>query len=339
MYKLQDVVQEGIVNIEKLYKGFNKNQLLSYLQEMLLIRIMEEKIGFDYRLKKIGGFCHLCVGQEAVSVASIACLDLTKDYVLTSYRDHGHAIACGLTPEKIFAELYGKITGCSRGKGGSMHLFNATENFLGGNGIVGAQIPVATGTAFAQKYKNNKGVTLCYFGDGAINQGAFHESINLAQLWQLPCIYVIENNFYGMGTSVIRASSLDFSRSGESYGVKGVSVDGMNFFEVYETFTDIIDIVRKESRPYVVEVQTYRYYGHSMSDPAHYRSKEEVAKNKAKDPIEKMKKELIENSYLTDKIFEEMKKDVEKRVENARQFAADSPEPPIETLYQDILAD
>lgn len=321
------------------YRGLTKQVLRDYLRELLLIRILEEKIAFDYRVKKIGGFCHLCVGQEAVSVGSIATLDLSKDYVLTSYRDHGHAISCGLSPEKIMAELYGKVTGCSRGKGGSMHLFHASQGFLGGNGIVGAQIPIATGTAFAQKYKDTKGVTLCYFGDGAINQGAFHESINLAKLWELPCVYVIENNFYGMGTATTRASSIDFSESGRSHGVKGTTVDGMDFFLVYEAFKPIVEEVRETQIPQIIEVQTYRYYGHSMSDPATYRSKEEVAEYKKNDPIEKMKQELLDNALITDEEYSAMEKEVTQQVVNAQKFAEDSPEPPASSLYEDILAD
>lgn len=321
------------------YKGFNNTQLHKYLREMWLIRVLEEKIGFDYRLKKIGGFCHLYVGQEAVCVGSIATLDLSRDYVLTSYRDHGHAISCGINPDKIIAELYGKVTGCSRGKGGSMHLFNVEKGFLGGNGIVGAQIPIATGAAFSQKYRENQGVTLCYFGDGAINQGAFHESINLAKLWNLPCIYVIENNRYGMGTAVARASSIDFSGAGESYGVSGVRVNGMDFFDVYKAFDKVVKHTREHRAPYVIEVQTYRYYGHSMSDPATYRSKEELAFYKNHDPVEQMKKELLLHGFLTKAEAISMQESIIQQVAVAQQFAADSPDPPLESIYQDILAE
>lgn len=324
---------------EEQYKGLSKTDLLKYVREMLLIRIMEEKIGFDYRLKKIGGFCHLYVGQEAVGVGSIATLDKTRDFVLTSYRDHAHAISSGVSVNKIFAELYGKVTGVSKGKGGSMHMFNKETGFLGGNGIVGAQIPIATGTAFAQKYRGDNGVTLCYFGDGAALQGAFHESINLARLWRLPCIYVIENNFYGMGTSVKRASSLNFSESGKANGIVGEIVDGMDFFAVYKAFKKATERVRNMCYPYIIEAQTYRYYGHSMSDPAHYRSKEEVAAFKSKDPLENMKKELIHAKFLTEKGYDEMKVSVEKEVAAAQKFGADSPEPPLEAMYEDILAE
>ncbi len=324
---------------DSIYRGFTKKHLHEILREMLLIRITEEKIGFDYRLRKIGGFCHLCVGQEAIPTGTITVLDLEKDYVLTSYRDHGHAILCNIDVKAIFAELYGKITGCSHGKGGSMHMFNAAKGFLGGNGIVGAQIPIATGTAFAQKYKKNKGVTLCFFGDGALVQGGFHESVNLAQLWSLPCIYIIENNHYGMGTAVDRAVSIqDFSKVGAPYGVQGEKVDGMNFFSVYEAFSRIVKNVRKTSHPYIVEISTYRYYGHSMSDPGTYRTKEEVNEFKKQDPIVQMKGELIKHKLLTKEEYQALQKSVEKQVVDAQTFGKESPEPSIETMYQDILA-
>ena len=319
------------------YRGFSKEQLIDVLYQMQLIRDFEEKTGFAYRLRKIGGFCHLCSGQEAVSLGTIKVLDLKKDYVLTSYRDHGHAIACGLSPDNIMAELYGKITGCSRGKGGSMHLFDVKNNFYGGNGIVGAQIPIGTGLAFASKYRGENGVSLCFFGDGAINQGAFHESINLAQLWNIPCIYIVENNFYGMGTSVNRASSIDFSKVGEHYGVDGIKVDGMDFFSVYEKTKQVVEQTREKSKPFVIEFETYRYYGHSMSDPANYRTKTEVENFKSRDPIETMKTELIEANFLTDEEFKDIVQRVEKEVQKAEKFAEDSPEPPLETLYEDIL--
>ncbi len=322
---------------KNLYRGFTKEKLLDILYQMYLIRYFEERTGFAYRLKKIGGFCHLCSGQEAVCLGFASALDLSKDYVLTSYRDHGHAIACGLSPESIMAELFGKVTGASRGKGGSMHLFDVKNNFMGGNGIVGAQIPVGTGLAFSTKYKGSDGVTVCFFGDGAINQGSYHESINLAKLWDLPCIYVIENNFYGMGTSVSRASALDFSASGEHYGVKGVRVDGMNFFSVYEKVTEVIKQTRKNSEPFILEMRTYRYSGHSMSDPANYRTKKEVEGFKKKDPIEGMRSELMKAGILTKKEYEDLVKRAKEKVHDSEKFAEESPEPPLETLYEDIL--
>lgn len=321
------------------YKGFSKTELLDVLYQMQLIRHFEEQAGLAYRLKKIGGFCHLCAGQEAVSLGFAKALDISKDYVLTSYRDHGHAIACGLSPESIMAEMYGKITGCSRGKGGSMHIFDIKNNFYGGNGIVGAQIPVGTGLAFASKYKGSDAVTVCFFGDGAINQGAFHESINLAQLWKLPCIYVIENNFYGMGTAVSRASSLDFSRAGQHYGVDGIKVDGMNFFAVYENVKKVLARTRKESLPFVIEVETYRYYGHSMSDPANYRTKKEVEEFKRKDPIETLKAELTRKGMLSADEISGIVARVKNQVKEAVQFAEESPEPPFETIYEDIMVE
>lgn len=322
----------------KNYRGFSKERLHELLREMMLIRVFEDKAGFAYRVRKIGGFCHLVAGQEAVPVGCVAALDLQRDYVLTSYRDHGHAISCGINPKNVMAELYGKVTGCSRGKGGSMHMFNVKTGFLGGNGIVGAQIPIATGAAFTQKYKKNGGVTLCFFGDGALQQGAFHESVNLAKLWGLPCIYVIENNKYGMGTAVSRASSLkDFSKAGMAYGVEGRVVDGMNFFSVYEAFTEMIKKTRKENQPLIVDVETYRYYGHSMSDPAKYRTKEELEAFKQKDPIEQMKKELLDNKLITSSEIEAMHQSVEAQVLEAEKFADESPEPELHTMYEDIM--
>ncbi len=324
---------------EKSYRGFSKKRLYELLQEMILIRVFEDKAGFDYRLRKIGGFCHLCTGQEAIYPAIYAAIDPSKDYVLTSYRDHGHAISSGIEPKNIMAELYGKGSGCSRGKGGSMHLFNAEKGFLGGNGIVGGQIPVATGTAFAQKYKKDKGVTLCFFGDGAVSQGAFHESINLAKLWKLPCIYVIENNKYGMGTAIDRASAFsDLAKAGTPYGVEGIAVDAMNFFSTYEAFAKAVETARNTNEPFLIECQTYRYYGHSMSDPAKYRTKEELNEFKKQDPIEQMKQELRENGMITDEEIADIEKHVDAVVKDSQKFAEDSPEPGMETIYEDILA-
>ncbi len=325
--------------MEKIYRGFSQKRLRELLKEMILIRVFEDKAGFDYRLRKIGGFCHLCAGQEAIYAATYALIDSSKDYVLTSYRDHGQGISSGIDPKKIMAELYGKASGCSRGKGGSMHLFNVEKGFLGGNGIVGGQIPVATGTAFAQKYNKTKGITLCFFGDGAVSQGAFHESINLAKLWNLPCIYVIENNKYGMGTAVERASAFTtLSKVGTSYGVEGVAVDAMNFFSTYEAFAKVIKTTRKTNNPFVIECQTYRYYGHSMSDPAKYRTKEELDAFKQQDPIEQMKEELRKNNVINDEEIAIMEKDVDALVKSAQKFAEDSPDPNVQTMYEDILA-
>ena len=281
--------------------GHNKKFLMPILRQMVLIRRFEEKAAQMYGLRKIGGFCHLYNGQEAVAVGSIAALDLATDYVLTSYRDHGHAIACGMEPRSVMAELYGKVTGCARGKGGSMHMFAAEKHFLGGNGIVGAQIPMATGVAFAQMYSQKvlgekaSGVTLCYFGDGAIHQGAFHESLNLASVWGLPAIYIVENNRFGMGTAVKRVSVVeDFAVKATGFHMPGITIDGMNVLAVYEGIKEAAELARKEKTPVLVDAKTYRYKGHSMSDPAKYRTRDEVESYQEQDPI------LILRRLMTD---------------------------------------
>ncbi len=267
-------------------KSKSGKQLNRFLREMLLIRRFEEKSAQMYGLRKIGGFCHLYIGQEASAVGSIAALDLKKDYVLTAYRDHGHAIACGMDPKVLMAELYGKATGCSRGKGGSMHFFDAEKHFLGGNGIVGAHIPIAAGVALKIVTKDEDGVVLCYFGDGAIHQGSFHESLNMAKIWNLPVVYICENNQYGMGTEFKRVSAVDdFSVMGASYGIEGKQVNGMDVLEVYDEVSKTVKKTRQEKIPSFIEIRTYRYKGHSMSDPAKYRSKEELQSYKEQDPI------------------------------------------------------
>jgi pyruvate dehydrogenase E1 component alpha subunit len=281
-------------------RAYKKDFLRKLLYDMLLIRRFEEKAAQMYGLRKIGGFCHLCNGQEAVSVGSIAVLDLAKDYVVTAYRDHGHALACGMEPKAVMAELYGKAAGCSRGKGGSMHLFDAEKHMLGGNGIVGAQIPVAAGVAFKIRYRKEDGVVLCYFGDGAIHQGSFHESMNLAVIWKLPMIFICENNQFGMGTRFDRVSSVqDFSLMGTSYGIPGRQVDGMNVLTVYEEVRRAVQMAKKEGKPSFLEIKTYRYKGHSMSDPATYRTREEVDDYKRQDPIYILQSVLEQEKMLT----------------------------------------
>lgn len=327
-------------------KKYDKEFLVSLLHDMLLIRRFEEKAGQMYGLKKIGGFCHLYNGQEAVALGTIRALDLKKDYVLTSYRDHAHAIICGMEPKHVMAELYGKIDGCSRGKGGSMHLFDVENHMLGGNGIVGAQIPVATGVAFksAYEYKTGKakelGVTLCYFGDGAIHQGSFHESLNLAAIWNLPVIFIVENNQFGMGTAVKRVSGVeDFAVKADGYGIQGKTIDGMNVLTVYEEMGKIIEESRKTSRPFLVDIKTYRYKGHSMSDPAKYRTKEELEAYKQQDPIIQLKADLLAQKLITEDDFKKMDDAIKQLVQDAVDFAEASPEPPLHTLYEDIYAE
>jgi len=311
--------------------------LINLLKEMLLIRRFEEKTGQMYGLKKIGGFCHLYIGQEAVSVGSIATLDLKKDYVLTSYRDHGHAISCGIEPKVIMAELFGKSTGCSRGKGGSMHLFDAEKHMLGGNGIVGGHIPVATGVAFKISYKKEDGVVLCSFGDGSIHMGSFHESLNMAKIWNLPIVYICENNQYGMGTDFKRVSSVEnFAVMGASYNIPGKQINGMDVLEVYEETLKAVSEARK-GNPSFIEIKTYRYRGHSMSDPAKYRTKDELEEYKAQDPILILKNKMLEHNFIALDEYEQIDKECKTLSEEAVQFAEESQEPSITALYEDIL--
>ncbi|MCK4925014.1 MAG: pyruvate dehydrogenase (acetyl-transferring) E1 component subunit alpha [Spirochaetes bacterium] len=312
--------------------------LNKFLREMLLIRRFEEKSSKMYGLRKIGGFCHLYIGQEASAVGSIAALDLKKDYVLTAYRDHGHALACGMDPRVLMAELYGKSTGCSRGKGGSMHFFDAEKHFLGGNGIVGAHIPIATGVGLKIVTKDEDGVVLCYFGDGAIHQGSFHESLNMAKIWNLPVVYICENNQYGMGTEFKRVSAVDdFSVMGASYGIEGKQVNGMDVLEVYGELSKTVEKTRREKIPSFIEVRTYRYKGHSMSDPAKYRSKEELESYKEQDPILILKALMIERKMLTEEGYKKLDKELRSICDEAVKFAEESPEPELETLYEDVL--
>lgn len=318
--------------------AYDKAFLHKLLADMLLIRRFEEKAGQMYGIRKIGGFCHLYNGQEAVAVGAIAALDLAKDYVLTGYRDHGHALACGMDPKAVMAELYGKAAGCSRGKGGSMHLFDAARHMLGGNGIVGAQIPIATGVAFAIRYREEDGVVLCFFGDGAIHQGAFHESLNQAKVWKLPIVYACENNQYGMGTRFDRVSSVhDFSRMGAAYDIPGKQVDGMNVLTVYEEFKAAVRTA-KEGTPVFLEVRTYRYRGHSMSDPATYRTREEVEDYRKQDPILLLQGLMEEQRMLSAEEFRKLDEEARRVSEEAASFAEASPEPALETLWQDVLA-
>lgn len=307
-------------------------------EQMVLMRVFEEKAGQMYGLRKIGGFCHLYNGQEAVAAGFASAMDFTKDYVLTGYRDHGHALAAGMQPKAIMAELFGKLTGCSRGKGGSMHMFDAERHFLGGNGIVGAQIPVATGVAFAQKYKKTGGATVVYFGDGAIHQGAFHEALNLAKIWSLPVVFVCENNQWGMGTSWKRVSAVDdFSLMASAYGIRGELVDGMHVLKVRDAAERALADARA-GKPVLIEARTYRYKGHSMSDPQKYRTREEVEEYKKQDPIL-----ILEDIMKAEGAWDEVKAaaqdaEAERATAESVEFAESSPEPALGTLYEDIYA-
>src|SRR5437879_5305307 len=304
----------------------DRETLLTMFRQMLLIRRFEEKCAESYSLGKIGGFCHLYIGQEAVGVGAISALR-PDDYVLTSYREHGQAIAKGISPDAVMAELYGKATGCSRGKGGSMHLFDAEVNFLGGHAIVGGQIPLSTGVAFASKYKETDQVTVCFFGEAAVNQGAFHESLNMAQLWKLPCIYICENNMYGMGTSLQRAmSSQDVASKACAYELISESVDGMDVLKMREATQRAITRAREESLPTLLEARTYRYMGHSMSDPGKYRTRAEIEKYQERDPIKIFTKTLKDNGILSDGDIAEIEAQVKEEVERAVRFADESPQ-------------
>ena len=319
-------------------ENVERETLLKILHQMILIRRFEEKSAESYSLGKIGGFCHLYIGQEAVAVGSISALR-PDDYVITSYREHGHAIAKGISPEEVMAELYGKAGGCSSGKGGSMHMFDADVNFLGGHGIVGGQIPLATGVAFAAKYKGTEQATLCYFGEAAVNQGAFHESLNLAQLWKLPCIYICENNQYGMGTSAARAMSLqDVSQKACAYDIASEFVDGMDVLAVREATQRALERARKESLPTLLEIRTYRFMGHSMSDPGNYRTRAEIEQHQERDPIKLFTQSLKEADIIDDAGVKEIEDKVREEVERSVKFADESPLPAPEELYTHVYA-
>ncbi|HEY0005698.1 MAG TPA: pyruvate dehydrogenase (acetyl-transferring) E1 component subunit alpha [Pyrinomonadaceae bacterium] len=319
-------------------EALDRETLLDLLYKMLLVRHFEEKSAESYSLGKIGGFCHLYIGQEAVGIGAISVLR-QDDYVLSSYRDHGLALAKGMTPEACMAELYGKATGCSAGKGGSMHFFDAKVNFLGGHGIVGGQIPLATGVAFASKYQGTDKVTLCFFGEAAVNQGAFHESLNMAQLWKLPCIYICENNMYGMGTSLERAMSLqDISQKAPAYEMASEFVDGMDVLAVRESVQRAVERARKDYLPTLLEVRTYRFMGHSMSDPGNYRTRAEIEKYQQRDPIKLFTASLKEQGLIDDAVLAEIDARTREAVERALRFADESPEPAPEELYTDIYA-
>jgi pyruvate dehydrogenase E1 component alpha subunit len=319
-------------------KSLDKELLRSMLYQMVLGRRFEEKSAEVYRMGKIGGFCHLYIGQEAIAVGSIMALE-RDDMVITSYRDHVQAMVKGISPEAVMAELYGKEGGCVKGKGGSMHMFSAEHEFYGGHGIVGGQIGVGTGMAYAAKYKGSSQVTLCFFGEAAVNQGIFHESLNMAQLWKLPIIYICENNKYGMGTSQQRAMSIaSVARKGEAYGIANEFVDGMDVMAVREATQRAIERARNESLPTLLEVRAYRYMGHSMSDPGNYRTREEIAKYQERDPIVLFKDTLKEAKVLTEKDFETIEQEAMDATERALKFADESPLPNESELMTDVYA-
>ncbi len=314
-----------------------KKEYIQVYKCMLEIRRFEERAAQLYGMGHIGGFCHLYIGQEAVVVGVLMTIN-NNDCVVTTYRDHGHMIARGLEPKKIMAELTGRATGYSKGKGGSMHMFSKKNNFFGGHGIVGAQVPIGTGIAFSLKYQNEKNICRTYIGDGAMNNGQVFESFNLASLWKLPVLYIIENNMYGMGTSINRAAAgSELYKRGESFDIPGKIVDGMNVFKVREAAYKAGKYVRDGKGPYILEMQTYRYRGHSMSDPAKYRSKEELDLYKSKDPIQIAYDEIIKNKIATKEDLEKINKQTIEKIKSAADFALKSPYPIDSDLYTDVF--
>ena len=317
---------------------FTKEQYLKWYESMLLMRRFEEKTGQVYVQQKIKGFCHLYIGQEAI-VAGTVSATKKDDKHITAYRDHAHPIGLGLHPKYVMAEMYAKITGCSKGKGGSMHIFSKEHNFVGGHGIVGGQIPLGAGIAFAEKYNNTGNLCVCYMGDGAVRQGAFHETLNMAMLWKLPVIFVIENNGYAMGTSVQRSSNVtELYKLGLSYDMPSAPVDGMSAEDVHNAIEIAAERARSGEGPTLLEFRTYRYKGHSMSDPAKYRKKEELEEYKMKDPIERVRTSILENNYYSEAELEEIDKRIKVEVDACVKFAEESPYPPAEEAFKDIYS-
>jgi pyruvate dehydrogenase E1 component alpha subunit len=315
---------------------FSRETYMFWFESMLLMRRFEEKAGQLYGQQKIRGFCHLYIGQEACVAGSVSALTKGDSYI-TAYRDHAHPLGLGTDPKVVMAELYGKKTGISKGKGGSMHIFDKERNFYGGHGIVGGQVPLGAGIAFAEKYKGTKNICVTYMGDGAVRQGAFHEALGLAMFYKLPVIFAIENNGYAMGTSVARSSNVtDLYKLGDAYLMPAHSVDAMMVWEVHEAIEVAAERARNGEGPTLLELRTYRYKGHSMSDPAKYRTKEEVEQYKLRDPIEQVKKRILDNGIATEKDLEEIEKKVRQQVNESVQFAEESDWPDIEEAMTDI---
>lgn len=323
--QLQDTLEE-----------LGQETAVDMLRKMVLIRRFEERTTEMYQQRKIGGFCHLYIGQEAIAVGT-AWAKRTDDYLVTSYRDHGFALALDMTPNECMAEMFGKITGCARGKGGSMHFFSKEKNFLGGHGIVGGQIPIGTGAGFRAKYLGTEQVSLTFFGEGANSQGSFHEAVNLASIWNLPCIYVIENNKYGMGTDVSRVVAIEeLHQRAAAFSMEGLSMNGMDVFECYRVMKEEITKCRKTSRPILIEAKTYRFRGHSVSDPGKYRSKIELEAYKHTDPIIGARLTLAEMDWLNDDEFKEIDKAVKAEVIQSVKYADESPLPGMEELKRHV---
>jgi pyruvate dehydrogenase E1 component alpha subunit len=328
-----------LMELSQLKTDFKPGFLKKLLSDMQLIRRFEEEASRRYGLREFGGFLHLYIGQEAVAVGAVSAIGLKNDYILTAYRDHGFALAVGMEPKTVMAELYGRAAGCSKGKGGSMHMFDVEKHFFGGNGIVGAHIPPATGVALKIRYNKENGVVLCFFGDGAIHQGTFWESANMARVWQLPIVYICENNQYGMGTDFRRVSAKkNLAEIACAFDFPGKQVDGMDILEVRSEIAQAVERARTEHIPTLIEARTYRYVGHSISDPATYRTKEEVGKYKLLDPILIFKDKLLKAQVITDEEFVSIDNMCKAAVAQAVQFAQQSPDPKIESIYEDVLA-
>lgn len=319
--------------------NYSKDTYIRWFELMMLIRRFEEKSAQLYGQQKIRGFCHLYIGQEAVIAGTMSAI--TKDdSLITAYRDHGHALACGLSANSVMAELYGKSTGCTKGKGGSMHMFSKEHNFFGGHGIVGGQIPLGAGIALAEQYNGTNNVCVCFMGDGAVRQGSLHETFNMAMLWKLPVIFVCENNEYAMGTSVQRTTNvLDIYKIGAAYDMPSEQVDGMQCEAVHESIARAAERARAGEGPSFLEIKTYRYRGHSMSDPAKYRTKEELENYKKLDPIERVRETILKKKWLTVKQLEEMEAKIEAEVEASVEFAENSPYPDAAELYTDVYVE
>lgn len=315
---------------------FTKEQYMTWFEQMMLMRRFEEKSAQLYGQQKIKGFCHLYIGQEAVVAGTMSAIT-KEDKLITAYRDHAHALACGIPAREVMAELYGKATGCSKGKGGSMHMFSKEHNFFGGHGIVGGQIPLGAGIAFADMYRGGKQVTVCYMGDGAVRQGALHEAFNMAMIWKLPVIFICENNGYAMGTSVKRTTNvMDIWKIGLAYDMPSKEVDGMNCESVHEAISEAVDRGRRGDGPTFLEIRTYRYRGHSMSDPAKYRTKEEVEEYKQQDPIEQVRKVILDNNFATPADLEAIEEKIAAVIQDSVEFSENSPWPDASELYTDV---
>ncbi len=316
----------------------SKEMSISFYKDMLLSRRLEERVGQLYVQQKFSGFCHLYIGQEAVATGTLNALRKGEDYVITGYRDHTMPVTLGMDPGVMIAELLGKVTGSSRGKGGSMHMFSEKLRFLGGHGIVGGQVPLAVGAGWKIKYKKEDLVSVCFLGDAAINQGQFHEALNMAAIWNLPCIFIVENNLYGMGTAISRTCTLkNLADRAKGYNMRQAIVDGHDVIKCYQQMSEIVAETRKTSAPIFVEAQTYRFRGHSVSDPGSYRTKEEVEKEKQRDPLVLLQKYLTKNHSSSEKDFEKWEDEIAEIIEKAVSFAEESPEPDINELFDHVL--